>query len=187
MRDWPFWVGGAALAVVAVGYWRATGRLLGVSGSFARTLDGPQAPAPDDDTLLAAMLEATRAEFGDVPTPDEGSNVTPRRRPLPWVAHVALLAGLLVGGALAALTRGEWALHFDLGPTFARLVGTGWRAGTALAGGGLLVGFGTQMAGGCTSGHGLCGTSRLQRGSLVATAAFFGAAVVTSLLLERLS
>ena len=46
--------------------------------------------------------------------------------------------------------------------------------------GGLLVGFGTRMASGCTSGHGLCGVSRLQKGSLVATVCFFGAGVAVS-------
>jgi len=46
--------------------------------------------------------------------------------------------------------------------------------------GGLCVGFGTRMAGGCTSGHGLCGVSRFQPGSLVATVAFFATGVAVS-------
>lgn len=46
--------------------------------------------------------------------------------------------------------------------------------------GGLLVGFGTRLGGGCTSGHGVCGISRLSTRSLTATALFMlaGAAVV---------
>ena len=46
--------------------------------------------------------------------------------------------------------------------------------------GGLLVGFGTRLGGGCTSGHGVCGVSRLSTRSLVATVLFVaaGAAVV---------
>jgi uncharacterized membrane protein YedE/YeeE len=59
-----------------------------------------------------------------------------------------------------------------------------WVAYAVLLGAGVLVGFGTRMAGGCTSGHGLCGVSRLQKGSLLSTVAFFGAGVVTSFLLE---
>jgi uncharacterized membrane protein YedE/YeeE len=42
----------------------------------------------------------------------------------------------------------------------------------------VLVGFGTAMSGGCTSGHGLVGVARLQVPSLVATACFFGIAIV---------
>jgi uncharacterized membrane protein YedE/YeeE len=49
-----------------------------------------------------------------------------------------------------------------------------------LIAGGLLVGFGTRLGGGCTSGHGVCGVSRFSTRSLVATALFMaaGAAVV---------
>ena len=44
---------------------------------------------------------------------------------------------------------------------------------------GLLVGIGTTYGGGCTSGHGVCGLSRLSPRSIVATAIFMAAAVVT--------
>lgn len=44
---------------------------------------------------------------------------------------------------------------------------------------GLIVGFGTQMANGCTSGHGVCGLGRLSGRSLVATLSFMGAGAVT--------
>jgi uncharacterized membrane protein YedE/YeeE len=45
--------------------------------------------------------------------------------------------------------------------------------------GGLLVGFGTRLGSGCTSGHGLCGMARLSRRSVVSTATFFGVAMLT--------
>lgn len=44
---------------------------------------------------------------------------------------------------------------------------------------GLLVGFGTRLGSGCTSGHGICGISRLSKRSLVATLTFMGAGAVT--------
>jgi uncharacterized protein len=44
---------------------------------------------------------------------------------------------------------------------------------------GLLVGFGTRLGGGCTSGHGICGTARLSRRSAAATAIFMLTAIVT--------
>lgn len=44
---------------------------------------------------------------------------------------------------------------------------------------GLLVGFGTRMANGCTSGHGVCGISRFSIRSIVATLAYLGAGVLT--------
>jgi uncharacterized membrane protein YedE/YeeE len=45
--------------------------------------------------------------------------------------------------------------------------------------GGLLVGFGTRLGSGCTSGHGVCGLSRLSRRSMVATAMFMASGFVT--------
>jgi uncharacterized membrane protein YedE/YeeE len=44
---------------------------------------------------------------------------------------------------------------------------------------GLLVGFGTRLGSGCTSGHGLCGIARLSKRSIVATSVFFGVAMLT--------
>jgi len=43
----------------------------------------------------------------------------------------------------------------------------------------LLVGFGTRLGNGCTSGHGVCGLARLSRRSIVATLVFFATAAVT--------
>jgi uncharacterized membrane protein YedE/YeeE len=45
--------------------------------------------------------------------------------------------------------------------------------------GGFLVGFGTRMGNGCTSGHGVCGLGRLSLRSLVAVVTFLGTAIVT--------
>lgn len=48
-----------------------------------------------------------------------------------------------------------------------------------LAAAGLLIGVGTRIGNGCTSGHGVCGLARLSLRSLVAVAVFFGVAIVT--------
>ena len=45
--------------------------------------------------------------------------------------------------------------------------------------GGLLVGFGTRLGNGCTSGHGVCGMARLSPRSIIATLVFMGAAALT--------
>lgn len=49
---------------------------------------------------------------------------------------------------------------------------------------GLLVGFGTRMGSGCTSGHGVCGVSRLSQRSIVATASFMAAGIATVFVLS---
>jgi uncharacterized membrane protein YedE/YeeE len=47
-----------------------------------------------------------------------------------------------------------------------------------VAAAGLLVGFGTRLSNGCTSGHGVCGIARLSPRSITATAVFMGAAII---------
>ena len=56
----------------------------------------------------------------------------------------------------------------------------------ALIAAGVLVGVGTRYGAGCTSGHGVCGLSRLSPRSLVATLAFMGAGFVTVFVLRHL-
>jgi uncharacterized membrane protein YedE/YeeE len=50
---------------------------------------------------------------------------------------------------------------------------------------GLLVGYGTRMANGCTSGHGVCGVARLSGRSVVATAVFMATAISTVALMRH--
>lgn len=96
------------------------------------------------------------------------------------IGAVLLLAGIVLGGLLASgpdlrlAPDAAWAAHFGSGPS----------ALAAALGGGLLVGFGTRLAGGCTSGHGLVGCALLSVRSLVATGAFFGTAIAASLVLD---
>jgi uncharacterized membrane protein YedE/YeeE len=51
---------------------------------------------------------------------------------------------------------------------------------------GLLVGFGTRLGSGCTSGHGVCGVSRLSQRSIVATASFMASGIATVFVISRI-
>lgn len=81
--------------------------------------------------------------------------------------RVAFVAGLLLGALAYILAIG--------GPAPVDVLASP----PAILAGGLLVGFGTRLGSGCTSGHGLCGMARLSRRSIVATAVFFGVAMFT--------
>ena len=83
----------------------------------------------------------------------------------------------------------SWRIGFIVGliaaPLLYKLAG-GWLPQVSLPGSsglvilaGLLVGFGTRLGGGCTSGHGVCGLARLSPRSIAATALFMGTAVIT--------
>jgi hypothetical protein len=104
---------------------------------------------------------------------------------LPFSNHIVFLTMMVVGGAVSANLAGAFDPQFALqGSEFNRFFDEPGKVYAVLGIGGMLVGFGTRMSGGCTTGHGLCGVSRFQKGSLAATAAFFGAAVVVSVLLR---
>jgi uncharacterized membrane protein YedE/YeeE len=187
----PFWLGGALLGLTSVGFAFATRRALGGSGAVVCAFS-PEAwrneraqRAMDDDE--AALREATMAMFGadamaqaSTQAPPPPAPVSP---PLTWTPNAVFLGCLVVGGVLSRLlpgapsTSGAWVSW----------LGSGAGALAALFGGGLLVGFGTQLAGGCTTGHGLTGTPRLQAGSLLSTATFFGTGIVVSFVLHALS
>jgi hypothetical protein len=98
-------------------------------------------------------------------------------------AHATFLVAIVAGGFVAQRLRGGAPLSLDLGPTFAAVIGTGWRGLLALALGGVLVGVGTTLSGGCSTGHGLSGLSRLQPAGIAATASFLASAVLVSLAL----
>ena len=85
------------------------------------------------------------------------------RANMPW--RLAFLIGLIGAGAVM-LARPEATIEIT-GST------------PLLIAGGLLVGFGTRLGSGCTSGHGVCGISRLSGRSIVATITFMAAGIAT--------
>jgi uncharacterized membrane protein YedE/YeeE len=89
-----------------------------------------------------------------------GGLLVPRRTDIAW--RVAFLAGLIAA---------PW-VYLLFAPALAPRIDAGF--GTLIAAG-LLVGLGTRYGSGCTSGHGVCGLSRLSPRSLVATGAFMAA------------
>lgn len=95
-----------------------------------------------------------------------GGLVVPTAGDVRWRA--LFVGGLLVGGLVALLTMpGSFGVGpASLGPTMVA---------------GLLVGVGTRVGNGCTSGHGICGISRLAPRSLAATVTFIGAGMLTVL------
>lgn len=100
--------------------------------------------------------------------------------------RIAGVSGILGNVIAEAVGEQAWRLAFLLGLVVPALIlGTGpaqlpWHWLLALVSG-LLVGAGTQIGSGCTSGHGVCGLANLSTRSLAATLVFFTAAVLTVL------
>ncbi len=89
--------------------------------------------------------------------------------------RAVFVGGLLVGGALLMGTMSD-VFHIPTGRSLGVI-------GVA----GMLVGFGTRLGSGCTSGHGVCGLSRLSKRSLVATCTFMGTGFLTATLIQILT
>jgi uncharacterized protein len=117
--------------------------------------------------------------------------------------RVAGVSGI-VGGLIAKALRSQpsqdvrdwaWRLAFTVGMMLApfgyllatKLPSTTITASTAtLIIAGLLVGFGSRVGNGCTSGHGVCGLARFSKRSLAATLTFMGSAMATVVLMKAI-
>ena len=118
--------------------------------------------------LAAAMLVLLNGRIAGV-SGIVGGLLVPRAGDVGW--RLAFVVGLLA----APLAMSFYAVNPRIDAGFGTL---------ALAG--LLVGVGTSYGSGCTSGHGVCGLSRLSPRSLVATAAFMAAGIATVFIARHL-
>ncbi len=108
--------------------------------------------------LLTGRIAGISGIFGGLLTPNAGDRG--------W--RVAFIAGLIAAPLLASFFTNA-PLPSPTMPASLILI--------AVAG--LLVGVGSRMGGGCTSGHGVCGIARFSARSLIATAVFMAAAIAT--------
>ncbi|KAJ1018797.1 hypothetical protein NDA16_004602 [Ustilago loliicola] len=135
------------------------GLVLGISGFFHST--------------VASALKT-------VQTNDRTSNSTAATATQPIFPLVAryFTTGIFLGGLVLGLARSR--VEAGLGVSILDSVHSGKQVSLlTTAALGALVGFGTKLGNGCTSGHFLCGLSRLSLRSVAATATFFGVAVLT--------
>jgi uncharacterized membrane protein YedE/YeeE len=88
--------------------------------------------------------------------------------------RLAFVLGLPLGAGLYVLVHGGW-FAVDIEASLPVVVAAG-----------LLVGFGTRLGSGCTSGHGVCGIARLSTRSIVATLVFMAAGVATVWVMRHL-
>lgn len=100
--------------------------------------------------------------------------------------RVWYFGGIFVGGALATI----------LGPGievrrgYDALFGAGWSSpvvAVVVLAGAIVMGYGARMAGGCTSGHGICGTAQRSAASWATTATFMATAIVVTFVIRSLT
>ena len=156
---WSGAAGGLAVGLYALFQFFVTGKILGVSSGYGNIC----------------------GYISRMPFFHEG----PWRSLNNW--RLWFLIGLPLGGLLAALTSpGEIALSFSLGTLYDSVIPQAvWVRGLILAGGGVMIGYGSRMAGGCTSGHSIGGIALLNPPSIAASIGFFAGGIVAVQLLFR--
>ncbi len=203
----PWWITGISLGAITLSFYLVLHRTLGVSGSWARVVMGNKSDAENEaDDLFRnnpkmfndALMTATIEEFGKEEVVkyinSRHSSTTAQKQAVqkkylsrsPRSAHIVFLLMLIVGGLIGSIIKNDWSIQFTLGELHTSLFGTGIASPMMLFFGGVMVGFGTQMAGGCTSGHGLSGVSRFVPSSMAATAVFFASAIIFSMIAHQL-
>lgn len=115
--------------------------------------------------LSAVTLMATAGRIAGATGIFRGLLTTHFDEAFSW--RIIFIVGLLIGAAWSGLFTGmAHSISFETGPLLTIV-------------GGLLVGMGTTLGNGCTSGHGICGLSRFSLRSLVATCTFMAVAIIT--------
>ncbi|WP_419227089.1 YeeE/YedE family protein [Alteromonas sp. OM2203] len=111
------------------------------------------------------------------------------------LGRIAGISGIAAGAMTERGVERYWRLAFLIGVVLSAVFYIGFTGGMQvqtqmssawLVVAGLLVGFGTRLGSGCTSGHGVAGLSRLSPRSIVATLTFMGAAVLTTTIIRHL-
>jgi len=100
-----------------------------------------------------------------------GGVISPQKGETAW--KIAALAGLILGGLLMGLFRFDVFSSVPPSPT------------AILVASGLLVGFGSRLGNGCTSGHGVCGVARFSPRSITATVLFTVAGMLAVLVIRN--
>lgn len=110
------------------------------------------------------------------------------------LGRIAGISGIAAGAITQKGTERFWRLAFLVGIVLSAVLyiifAGALQVQTQMSSGylvvaGLLVGFGTRLGSGCTSGHGVAGLSRLSKRSIVATLTFMAAAIITTNLIRH--
>lgn len=160
-------LGGVLIGLAAVLLWLLEGRVAGISGIAGGLLDSPRGDRRWRLWFVLGLLVGGAVMWRVLPGAfgvgaESGANVASSARG----AHAATASSASAG------VEG--------------VLGSGALALVLASCAGLLVGVGTSLSRGCTSGHGVCGISRLSRRSIIATATFMATGAMTALVAGRL-
>ena len=144
---WSGWVGGFAIGMYALLQWLISGKALGASTGFGN--------------VCSYFSRAPFFRTGEYQTRNN------------W--RLWFFLGIPMGGLIGALTSpGEIVASFSMGAMYDSVLPSAlWAKALVLVFGGIMIGYGARLAGGCPSGHSIAGMSMLNPPSILASAGFF--------------
>ena len=166
---WPWWIGGPAIGLYVLALLLGKNRLLSASSTYQYLVD----------RAIPGWLGKKESASDWLTGPLAPDDPEPA-----WLGR--FFAGLFLGGALSMALGGAFAFDASLPGLDATYPYAAGSQAAILGFSGLLIGFGTRMGGGCTSGHCIVGVSGLQTPSMIATAVFFGGGIAASFAAEWL-
>ncbi len=144
---WPGWLAGTGIGLLTLAYYWITGKPFGVSRNYCNML-----------SYCSKLPFFSASEY-------KASN---------W--RLWFFWGIVLGGFLATqlASPGVWHIQLDMGHAYDTLLPQSpWLKMAVLFAGGLVMGVGSRMAGGCTSGHVIAGIPQMNFASVIAGAMFF--------------
>ena len=149
---WAGWIGGIAVGLYSLTQFFVTGKLLGVSTGFGNVCG-----------LVSRTPFFHRGSYADN---------------LNW--RLWFILGIPLGGFIAALSSpGSIELSFSLGSLYDSVLPSSlWLKLPLLLFAGVMIGYGSRLAGGCTSGHSISGMALLNPPSIAASVGFFAGGII---------
>jgi len=158
INHWPYWAGGIIIGLLVPMLYYYYNTALGVSTGYGN--------------LVKILLPAGKLKWIKEKYPD------------PWNWRVYFIAGIILGGFIASAFSGNAGFTFEMG-RFTTLIGWPTIAGAIyFFSGGLLLGLGARIAGGCTSGHSIHGIANLHISSILVTIFFLIGGIIAANLVQ---
>ncbi len=161
INPWPWWFGGVLIGLFVPFFYLAANLPLGVSTGYGN--------------LCRIALPDTKLEALNTPA---------YRKILTW--RVFFIAGIILGAALARILSGDYGFVTEMGRFGSTVTHSFFLSAVWFFSGGVLLGFGARIAGGCPSAHTIHGIPCLAPSGFVATAGFFAGGLLTVNLVYRI-
>jgi hypothetical protein len=161
---WSPYTAGAGIGILVCISFLLSDRPLGISTAYAK-VSGLMEKAISPERVESELYRET------IPRVD-------------WV--LVILPGVIVGASLSAILSGQFHLFWVPGMWETAFGANAVLRFIAALAGGIILAFGARWANGCTTGHGISGTSQLSLSGILFTACFFLAGITTAFVLSRL-